>query len=147
MRKITLNDLNKKLGNIENKKISFKNKMKESGNAFYSSSDRTSYINLYSSDEYNINSRGISGKYVLDLVKIFGRKANIDEEKYEPKNSILDIWHNEYKLISKNADIYLEETLNDLATISDNNNIDIIESLEEGIENLNNYIIFLMRLR
>ena len=147
LRKITLNDLNKKLGNIENKKISFKNKMKESGNAFYSSSDRTSYINLYSSDEYNINSRGISGKYVLDLVKIFGRKANIDEEKYEPKNSILDIWHNEYKLISKNADIYLEETLNDLTTISDNNNIDIVESLEEGIENLNNYIIFFDKIK
>ena len=47
-------------------------------------------------------------------MKIFGRKADIDEEKYEPKNSILDTWHNEYKLISKNADIYLEESLNDL---------------------------------
>ena len=94
-------------------------------------------IDLYCSDEYNINSRGITGKYVLDLVKIFGRKADIDEEKYEPKNSILDNWHNEYKLISKNADTYLEKTLNDLTILSDYNVKDIVESLEQGIENIN----------
>ena len=99
LRNITLNDLNQKLGGVENKKISFKNKMEESGNAFFSPPNSNIYINLCSSDEYNINSRGITGIYVLDLVKIFARKADIDEEKYEPKNSILDTWHNEYKLI------------------------------------------------
>ena len=101
------------------------------------SSNSNTYINLYCSDEYNINSRGITGKYVLDLVKIFGRKADINEEKYEPKNSILDTWHNEYKLISKNADTYLEKTLNDLTILSDYNVKDIVESLEQGIENIN----------
>ena len=136
LRNATLNDLNQKLDNIEDIKIIFKNKMEQSGNAFYSPPNSNTYINLYSSDEYNINSRGISGRYVLDLIKIFGRKANIDEEKYEPKNSILDTWHSEYKLISKNADIYLEKSLSDLTIISGNNEIDIVESLEQGIENI-----------
>ena len=137
LRNITLNNLNQELNNIENKKIIFKNKMEESGNSFFSPLNSSKYIDLYCSDEYNINSRGITGKYVLDLVKIFGRKADIDEEKYEPKNSILDTWHNEYKLISKNADTYLEKTLNDLTILSDYNVKDIVESLEQGIENIN----------
>ena len=75
----------------------------------------TIYKDLYSSNEYFIPTRGISGRYVLDLVKMFGKKATVkdeDEEKYEPANSILDSWHQEYKEISKNADNYLEETLN-----------------------------------
>jgi hypothetical protein len=114
----TLIDLNQKIDNINNKKNNFKNKMEESGNEFYSSPDSNIYSNLYS-NEYDIDSRGISGRYVLDIVKMFGKKVTgISEEKYEPKNSTLDLWHNEYKLISKNADEYFEEAINDLKIIS-----------------------------
>ena len=140
LREGAINNLEQKLDDINNKKITLKNKMEESGNEFYSPPDGTTYSSLYSSDEYNIESRGINGRYVLDLVKMFGRKVTIDgtdEENYEPKNSILDAWYNEYTNISKNADIYLEETINDLRTISDNSNGDIIESLEQTIGNIN----------
>ena len=135
----SLNDLNLKINDINNQKISFKKKMEESGNEFYSPPDRITYSNLYSSDNYSIESRGITGRYTLDLVKMFGRKANMDdseEEKYEPENSILETWHSEYKNISKNADINLGEIKNDFKNILDITNGDIIEKLEQGNENI-----------
>ena len=110
--------LYQKIDNINNQKIDFKNKMEESGNEFYSYLENNIYTNIYS-NEYDIDSRGISGRYVLDIVKMFGKKVtDINEEKYEPKNSTLDLWHNEYKFISKNADDYFEETIKDLQIIS-----------------------------
>ena len=137
--KKTLNDLYQKIDNINNKKINFKNKMEESGNAFYSSPESNIYTNLYS-NEYDIDARGISGRYVLDIVKMFGRKVTgINEEKYEPKNSTLDLWHNEYKYISKNADDYFEETIKDLQIIS--NKSEIFEKIVENISILKEFFI------
>ena len=141
LKKGTLNDLNREINNIINKEISLKNKMEESGNNFI----LLQYSNLYSSNDYYMESRGISGRYILDLVKFFGRKAKIinsGEEKYEPENSFLDTWYKEYKDISKTADIYLQETVSDLNTIIDNTNEDIIKNLEEGIDNINKLIVF-----
>ena len=145
LKKGTLNDLNREINNIINKEISLKNKMEESGNKFYSPPSGLTYSNLYSSNDYYMESRGISGRYILDLVKFFGRKAKIissGEEKYEPENSILDTWYKEYKDISKTADIYLQETVSDLNTIIDNTKEDIIKNLEEGIDNINKLIVF-----
>jgi prefoldin subunit 5 len=136
----TLNDLNQEINNINEKKNSFKNKMEESGNEFYSSPNRLTYSNLYSSNNYYIESRGVNGRYTLDMIKFFGKKINIDdsdEEKYEPENSILDTLYREYENITKNADIYLEETINDFKNIIDNRNGDIIENLEQGYQNIN----------
>ena len=131
LEKKTIIDLYQKIDNINNKKITFRNKMEESGNEFYSSPDSNIYINLYS-NEYVIDSRGISGRYVLDIVKMFGKKVTgISEEKYEPENSALDSWHNEYKLISKNADNYFEEAINDLKIISNKS-----KNFEKIIENI-----------
>ena len=135
----SLNDLNLKINDINNQKISFKKKMEESGNEFYSPPDRITYSNLYSSDNYSIESRGITGRYTLDLVKMFGRKANMndsEEEKYEPENSILETWHSEYKNISKNADNNIGEIINDFNNITDNTNGDLIEKLEQGNDNI-----------
>ena len=136
----TLNDLNQKISEINYKKNYFQNKMEINGKEFYNI-NTTTYNDLYSSNEYFIPTREISGRYVLDIVKMFGKKVDgIDEEKYEPKNSILDLWHQEYKVISKNADNYLEEAISNFQIISENNNNsngDVIESLMRGVENLN----------
>ena len=113
-----LNNLYQKINDVWDKKIKFKNKMGESGNLFYTSAENNIYINLYS-NEYNIDSRGINGRYVLDIIKIFGKQVKgINEEKYEPENSVLDSWHNEYKLISKKADDYFDKAIKDLQLIS-----------------------------
>ena len=140
LRSISLYDLNEKINIINERKKNFQNKMEESGNKFYSS-DSTTYANLYS-NEYDIDSRGISGRYVLDIIKMFGKKVkDIDEEKYEPKNSILDSWHNEYKLISNNADIYFEETIDNLKIISEMK-YELINNLENCKENMNKLSAF-----
>ena len=132
--------MNEKINIINERKKNFQNKMEESGNKFYSS-DSTTYANLYS-NEYDIDSRGISGRYVLDIIKMFGKKVkDIDEEKYEPKNSILDSWHNEYKLISNNADIYFEETIDNLKIISEMK-YELINNLENCKENMNKLSAF-----
>ena len=138
LRKGTLYGLNNPIKGINNKKIALKNKMEGCGNEFYSSPSRATYKNLYSNN-YVILSRGISGRYVLDLVKFFGKKvidSDEDEEKYEPQNSILDLWHQEYKLISKKADNYLEEAMTNLKTISDDSIGDVVGKFEEVQENL-----------
>ena len=57
--------------------------------------------------------------------------TDINEEKYEPKNSTLDLWHNEYKFISKNADDYFEESIKDLQIISNKS-----ENFEKVVENI-----------
>ena len=77
LKKGTLNDLNREINNIINKEISLKNKMEESGNKFYSPPSGLTYSNLYSSNDYYMESRGISGRYILDLVKFFGRKLKL----------------------------------------------------------------------
>ena len=69
---------------------------------------------------------------------MFGRlKTGVEEEKYEPANSILDIWHQEYKIVSENADSYLNDAITSFNTISDNSTGDVLESLKQGQDNLN----------
>ena len=141
LRQGKLNELNNEIENINYKKNNLKNKMEKSGNAFFYINQDGSiiYNDLYSSDEYLIKSRGIDGRYVLDLIKIFGKRLYLDnsnEEIYEPKNSILDLWHNEYKIISRSADYFLEQALKDLEIITDNKNKDLLESFKQGRENL-----------
>ena len=136
-----LNNLYQKINDVWDKKIKFKNKMGESGNLFYTSAENNIYINLYS-NEYNIDSRGINGRYVLDIIKIFGKQVKgINEEKYEPENSVLDSWHNEYKLISKKADDYFDKAINDLQLISYKRKY--FEKILENISTLKEFFIII----
>ena len=137
LRNGTLQDLNREIGKINDKKVSFKTKMKNSGESFFDSPTSSSYISDYYKN-YNFSGvRSINGNYVLDLVKMFGRKTDETEEKYLPTNSILDIWHQEYKIVSENADIYLTEALDSFDTISNNSTGDVLESLNQGQDTLN----------
>ena len=136
----TLTNLNNQVISINNKKNEFKEQMETSGNSFYVSPSYTIYKEAYSSNSYNLPDRYISGRYVLDLVKMFGKKVNVagsNEEKYEPENSILDLWHQEYKIVAENADEYLDEAITSFRTICDNNTGDVLESLNEANNTLN----------
>ena len=57
--------------------------------------------------------------------------AGSNEEKYEPQNSILDLWHQEYKIISESADSYLDDAITNFETICNNSTGDVFESLKE----------------
>ena len=140
LRSGTLQELNKQIDDINTKKTTFKNKMKLSGESFFDSA--TSPPSVYKSDYYKhytfSDTRTGNGYYVLDLVKMFGRlQTGVDEEKYVPSNSILDIWHQEYKVVSENADNYLKEALESFNTISDSSTGDVLESLKQGQDTLN----------
>lgn len=133
----TLETLRDEINMIEGNKTVFKNKMRDSGNSFFDSTGK--YISAYSKD-YNIelNERILNGKYVLDLIKFFGkRKTNSDEEEYTPKNSLLDLWHMEYKLVSENADSSLQDANETFTNVADNSTGDITELLQEGTNTLN----------
>ena len=140
LRSGTLNQLNQQISDINDKKGEFKAKMQQSGESFFDSppsSYKSDYYKDYSHYSFS-SSRNINGKYVLDLVKMFGRlKTGVEEEKYEPANSILDIWHQEYKIVSENADSYLNDAITSFNTISDNSTGDVLESLKQGQDTLN----------
>ena len=132
----TLDKLNSQRTDINTQKGIFKSDMFHSGEAFFTSEGSNTYKSDYMSN-YVITERNINGKYVLDLVKMFGRKkADEVEEKYIPENSILDLWHQEYKIVSESADQYLEEASTNFKTISDNSTGDVLESLQQGHDTL-----------
>ena len=78
LRNATLNELNQKLDNIENSKIILKNKMEESGNAFYSHPNSNTYKNLYKAYDIsfnffwngNINNSLLAGYHHLLLLRL-----------------------------------------------------------------------------
>ena len=138
LKKGTLHSLNNQVEEIDDKKTKFREQMEKSGKEFYNAPHRTQYKDRYS-NVYNIPGRNEGGRYVLDLVKMFGKKVTVadsNEEKYEPDKSILDTWHQEYKLVSENADKYLDDALTSFRTICDNSTGDVLESLKQGQDTL-----------
>ena len=134
----TLEDLRKEIDLIEGNKTDFKRKMESSGNIFFDSDGN--YINSYSKEytSMSLPSRTINGIYVLDLIKFFGKRdTTSDEEKYTPKNSLLDLWHMEYKVVSENADSSLHDANDTFTSVADNSTGDITEKLSEGTNTLN----------
>ena len=135
----TLEALNREITYIETNKTEFREKMKDSGNIFYNGEH---YIEEYS-NQYNMEigvgeaKRNLNGRYVLDLIKFFGTRVEGDEEKYTPENSVLDLWHQEYKIVSENADSSLGEAQDTFTTVTDEKSGDIIELLNDGKNSLN----------
>ena len=80
-----------------------------------------------------------SGRYVLDLVKRFGRYKRADSDTdndYCTSNSIVYYWIQEFNGVSENADIYLgqaQDGFND--ALGDNFN-DIIDGLNTGSDTM-----------
>ena len=136
LRNGTLADLNSQITQIERKKNEFKEEMKESGESFFTSPGGLTYRDDYS-DSFSMDDRGINDRYVLDLVKMFGRLKIGPVEEYEPKNSILDLWHQEYKIVSEQADTYLNDAVTNFQTVADNSTGDVLESLKLGQDILN----------
>ena len=68
---------------------------------------------------------------------MFGKRDSGEEEKYVPKNSILDIWHTEYSNVSAVADQYLREANSSFTSIADESTGDVLGSLQDGQNTLN----------
>ena len=130
----TLDSLKEEITKIGQVKFIFLRKMESSGETF----SRTDVIEEYSKPyDFNIAGRGaIKGTFVLDLIKFFGHKES-GKENYVPENSILNAWQQEYDIVSKNADEYLDKASHIFETVSDEASGDIIKSLNEAKNTLN----------
>ena len=97
-----------------------------------------SYKNIYS-NQYNFLGEGKNGKYVLDLIKLFGYYDSVSEEKkFVSDISTLNLWEMEYKEVSKVADDNMEQAHNGFTELLDGNIQDITKPLDEGKEMVGN---------
>jgi len=143
----TMTDLENSISLIESNKGTFLDAMDRSGGLFFEDLANNKYISDYVADYTGTNTltfdvdddddvdRTINGRYVLDLIKMFGKKKS--DGGFEPENSILDIWQKEYKLVSDNADNYIDQAKNSFKSMIDENSGDILGSLNEGKNTLN----------
>ena len=133
----TMDQLNYLINLIDGNKTEFLRAMDESGDKFYEGGH---YLNIYSKQYTNFHLKGdsedriLNGRYVLDLIRMFGKKK--DSGGFEPEYSILDIWEREYKIVSENADHYIEQSKESFESMIDENSGDILNSLEEGDKTL-----------
>ena len=67
------------------------------------------------------------------------------------KIQFLILWHQEYKIVSEQADIYLNDTLTNFQTVADNSTGDVLESLKQAQDILyeiqNSFIILKLKLK
>ena len=120
---------------ISNNKRNFKNKMAWAGNSFFVSETSNTYIDDYQKD-YNtigITNYPLKDKYVLDIVKNFGRKVR--EDVYT-KNSSLYAWNQEFSEFARNADDYLGRAKSAFDDVLSNSFGDVTRALNSGAENL-----------
>jgi len=99
--------LNNGINTIGNKKTVFRGQMEAAGKTFFQDSSYANYKTAYSED-YNtmgIADYPLKDKYVLDVVKKFGKKEGEDEYT---EDSFLYLWNQEFSIVAKNADEYLE---------------------------------------
>ena len=77
----------------------------------------------------------VDGSYVLDMIKFLGE---YDTDKFVPENSFLDIWRQEYEIISTKADEYLKIAQDSFTDIVKEGTEDIVSQLNDGKNMLNN---------
>ena len=133
----TRTQLNSKMQNISDVESAFLAHMKGTGNKFFSN-DLTSYKTDYSEDygdgfdiQYPGGSIHVSGIYVLDIVKMFG-KYDSSTQKYLPENSCLDLWEKEFSIVSSTATHYMNQAQEGFDQILDGNVDAMLEKLNNG---------------
>ena len=128
----TKGKLDGQISNITNQKSGFIDLMTTSGDKFYQSSSPPSFKTDYSASyTYSF----ANGKYVLDLIKMFG-KYNSVSEKYEPENSLLYTWEFEYKTVSETADDFMKQARDGFVDILETNIGTVTDSLTTGQETM-----------
>ena len=135
MKNGTKGELNGKITQINNAKVDFLGKMKDSGDKFLTGDV---YKTDYKGNYYHYSSTGIDINdvdYVLDIVKMFGR-YNTAQEKFLPEKSTLDLWKQEYSTITEKADEYLNIANDGFNDILDGNVDDLTRNLDNGREQL-----------
>ena len=130
----TKGELDNEMGKIRSQKESFQTTMTTIWKRFTVSTaiPPDSYKAIYA-NEYNFLGEDKNGKYVLDLIKLFGYYDSVSEEKqFLPDISTLRTWEMEYKEVSKTADENMEQAHSGFTEILDGNIEDITTPLNDG---------------
>ena len=128
----------KKIDNEEGdrgKKQIFLDALKQYGDDFYDDYQSGGH-NYYSKVYPNDASHSINGKYVLDLVKRFGKYDSVNE-KGVPDESLINAWVTEYKIVAGIADSQMETASNSFNEILGDKLSEITGSLDQGINQMN----------
>jgi hypothetical protein len=142
----TQGNLNDKYGDINSERTTFRHMMETIGEKFY---EDNHYKSIYLKPDdltspstpttynYNFNNYktgqnyNVQGKYVLDLVKMFGRYKSEDNSFY-PQGSVLHSWNQEYALVSQNADPQLDNAHSSFNSILNEATGDVVGQLNKG---------------
>ena len=129
---------------IASQKEAFKGQMTDIGDTFFDPSGSDTYSDGYLTGDYGSGSayvstlttpsKEISGKYILDLVKDFGKCSDDGDDGLActPK-SILFFWYIEYQGVSSSADDYMRRARSSFNTVLDESSITAIKtSLGKG---------------
>ena len=140
MKNGTYNDLENQITNINNMKSSFLVLMENADKLVYEPDGEyksTLIQNYEGTNSYDFEGEGedVNGKYVLDLVNMFG-KYDATQKKFVPANSTLDAWEYEYKRVSEVADDYLGQAKDGFKEILSESSGQVLESLNSGIDTL-----------
>ena len=121
-------------------KNQFHNNMKAAGESFFIAPDSDTYKSHYikNYEDKDIEGYPLEDKYILDVVKGFGRQVNNDGHiSYEPDHSTLYNWNEEFSTVSGNADGFMEIAQSSFSNIFNEDNFGTIKnSLDDGVENL-----------
>ena len=146
----TKTDLNDAYEDIEEKRDDFLGLMYQIGDRFLDVNDKylDSYIipkniatdpNPPTQYDFSFTNSGsnynVKGRYVLDLIRGFGRYNSADG--FYPQNSVLYLWNQEYLKVSEEADKQLDNAHQGFTQILDTNSVTIIDSLNDGKQALN----------
>ena len=109
------NHMDNKRSIINSTKKSFLTYMQRKGEDFFNGDN---YKDAYSQDYtgIKIGDEILNGRYVLDIVKMFG-KYDATSEKYLPENSTLNLWEKEFSDLSKTGDKYMDKAYKSLSIL------------------------------
>ena len=115
----SMNELNTKISDLnkgDGPKQNFLNQLSQAHVKFFNGED---FIDDYIGTYELPNNSGNEGKYVLDIIKNFG-KYDSTNEVGDPVNSLIWSWVEEYKIVARTADEKLRSSQTDFNNIFNN---------------------------
>ena len=140
-----LGNLDLLMEDIDFQKYLFAHELQNSYKKFYEPESYTTYLSQYTQDytsgqyymeEGATGSKNLNGKYVLDLIQMFGKYDSINN-KFE-EDTLISAWNEEFSEIGDKSQTTLTEARDNFNQILTEKLQDIIDALETGQKELSN---------
>ena len=131
-----LNQLNTKMGTLENDRSTFDGTMKSAGKELFYDGTSPYAIKSDYKESFTEADPYLDGNYVYDVVYNFGRYSE-EEGKFIPRHSYLEAWYQEFSIVDGEAYRHLQTAESGFTDILGNDGLGRVESsLREGREKL-----------